>query len=39
MLVKLGIAVFKGSKITGKLVGFTFGGIIFIGAVYALITH
>ncbi|WP_282180291.1 MgtC/SapB family protein [Maribacter stanieri] len=39
MLVKLGIAAFKGSKITGKLVGFTFGGIIFIGVIYAVIAH
>ena len=37
MLVKLGIAVFKGSKVTGKLVGYTFAGIIVIGFLYAVI--
>lgn len=39
MFVKLGITVIKGSKITGKLVGFTFGGIIIIGIIYSFINH
>ncbi len=39
MLVKLGITVFKGSKITGKLVGYTFGSIILIGIIYSFINH
>ncbi|MDF4204318.1 MgtC/SapB family protein [Maribacter sp. SA7] len=39
MLVKLGISVFKGSKITGKLVGYTFVGIIVIGILYAVIAR
>lgn len=37
MLVKLGISVFKGSKTTGKFVGYTFGSIILIGVLYILI--
>ncbi|WP_036155485.1 hypothetical protein [Maribacter forsetii] len=37
MLVKLGIALFKGSKVTGKLVGYTFAGIIVVGFLYAVI--
>ena len=39
MLVKLGITVLKGSKITGKLVGYTFGGIIIIGILFSFINH
>ncbi|SKB61407.1 MgtC/SapB family protein [Maribacter arcticus] len=39
MLVKLGITVFKGSKITGKLVGYTFGIIIIMGILYSIITN
>tara|TARA_R110001592_G_scaffold4133_8_gene23198 strand:+ start:12923 stop:14194 length:1272 start_codon:yes stop_codon:yes gene_type:complete len=39
MLVKLGITVFKGSKITGKLVGYTFGSIIIIGILFSFINH
>lgn len=38
MLVKLGITVFKGSKTTGKFVGYSFGGIILIGIIYILIS-
>lgn len=37
MLVKLGITYFKGSKIAGKLVGYTFGAIILTGIIYILI--
>ncbi|MFT5737108.1 MAG: uncharacterized membrane protein (DUF4010 family) [Maribacter sp.] len=37
MLVKLGIAAFKGSKTTGKLVSYTFGSIILIGIIFILI--
>lgn len=36
-LVKLGIATLKGSKITGKLVGYIFGAIILVGIIYILI--
>lgn len=36
-LVKLGISFIKGSKTTGKLVGYVFGGIIIVGMVYILI--
>ncbi|MGS0527109.1 DUF4010 domain-containing protein [Zobellia nedashkovskayae] len=36
MLVKLGISIFKGSKTTGKLVGYTFGSIILVGVIYIL---
>jgi hypothetical protein len=36
---KLGITVFKGSKITGKLIGYTFGSIIIIGILYSFINH
>tara|TARA_R110002074_G_scaffold167299_2_gene328322 strand:- start:671 stop:1942 length:1272 start_codon:yes stop_codon:yes gene_type:complete len=39
MLVKLGITVLKGSKITGKLVGYTFSGIIIIGILFSFINH
>ncbi|APQ16159.1 MgtC/SapB family protein [Maribacter hydrothermalis] len=39
MLVKLGITLFKGSKVTGKLVGYTFAGIIVIGVLYAFFSH
>ncbi|MDO6472579.1 MgtC/SapB family protein [Maribacter sp. 1_MG-2023] len=39
MLVKLGIALFKGSKVTGKLVGYTFAGIIVIGVLYVVIAN
>lgn len=39
MLVKLGISIFKGSKVTGKLVGYTFAGIIVIGVLYAVIAN
>ena len=39
MLVKLGITVLKGSKITGKLVGYTFGSIIIIGILFSFINH
>lgn len=38
MLVKLGITLVKGSKTAGKLVGYTFGGIILIGVIYILIS-
>ncbi|MGJ8734955.1 MgtC/SapB family protein [Zobellia laminariae] len=39
MLVKLGISIFKGSKTTGKLVGYTFGSIILIGVIYILVNN
>jgi len=39
MLVKLGIALFKGSKVTGKLVSYTFASIIVIGVLYAVIAN
>ena len=39
MLVELGITVFKGSKTTGKFVGYTFGSIILIGIIYILISR
>ncbi|MGO4919590.1 MgtC/SapB family protein [Maribacter spongiicola] len=39
MLVKLGITIFKGSKVAGKLVGYTFTGIIVIGVLYAVIAN
>ncbi len=39
MLVKLGITAFRGSKTTGKLVTYTFGGIILIGIIYILISR
>ncbi|SDL36975.1 MgtC/SapB family protein [Kriegella aquimaris] len=39
MLVKLGISVFKGSKTTGKLVGYSFGAIILIGVIYIFINN
>ncbi len=38
MLVKLGITLVKGSKTAGKLVGYTFGGIILIGVIYILVS-
>jgi len=38
MLVKLGITYFKGSKSTGKLVGFAFGSIIILGIIYIFIS-
>lgn len=38
MLVKLGITLFKGTKTAGRLVGYTFGSIIFIGIIYILIS-
>ncbi|WP_249356595.1 DUF4010 domain-containing protein [Maribacter sp. ACAM166] len=34
MLVKLAIAVFKGTSTTAKFVGYTFGSIILIGIIY-----
>lgn len=37
-LVKLGIVYFRGSKATGKLVGYIFGSTILIGVLYILIT-
>ncbi|WP_111707667.1 MgtC/SapB family protein [Lutibacter citreus] len=37
MLVKLGISMLRGSKVTGKLVGYAFGIIILIGVIYILI--
>ena len=37
MIVKLGIAYFKGSKKTGKLVMLIFGSVIIIGISYILI--
>jgi uncharacterized membrane protein (DUF4010 family) len=37
MLVKLAITIFKGSRFTGKLIGFTFGGILLIGIVFIVI--
>ena len=39
MLVKLVISVFKGSQNTGKIVGYTFLGIIVIGVLYAMIAN
>ncbi|SHJ07625.1 MgtC/SapB family protein [Pseudozobellia thermophila] len=39
MLVKLGISVFKGSKTTGKFVGYSFGAIIVVGVLFILINH
>lgn len=39
MLVKFGITLFKGSKTTGRLVGYTFGSIIFIGIIFILINR
>lgn len=39
MLVKLGITIAKGSKITGKFVGYVFGSIILIGIIYILISR
>lgn len=39
MLVKIGIALFKGSKVTGKLVGYTFASIIVIGVLYTVIAY
>lgn len=39
MVVKLGIAIVKGSKITGRLVGYAFGGVVLLGALYILISH
>ncbi|WP_291960715.1 MgtC/SapB family protein, partial [Maribacter sp.] len=39
MLVKLGISIFKGSKVTGKFVGYTFAGIIVVGVLYAVIAN
>ncbi len=39
MLVKLGITMIKGSKTTGRLVGYTFGSIILIGIIYILINR
>lgn len=39
MLVKLGITLLKGSKTTGKLVGFAFGTVVFIGVLYILLTN
>ncbi|WP_405572659.1 MgtC/SapB family protein [Winogradskyella sp. Asnod2-B02-A] len=37
MLVKLGITVFKGSKVSGQLVGVAFGSTILIGIIYIFI--
>lgn len=37
MLVKLGISFVKGSKSTGKLVGYVFGGVIVVGVLYILL--
>ncbi|TXE16085.1 MgtC/SapB family protein [Psychroserpens burtonensis] len=36
MLVKLGITLFKGSKITGKFVSYAFGSVILLGIIYIL---
>ncbi len=36
-LVKLGISFIKGSKTTGKLVGYVFGSVIVVGVLYILI--
>lgn len=36
-LVKMGIAIFRGSKKTAQLVSFVFGGVIVFGVVYILI--
>ncbi|MCK0131610.1 MgtC/SapB family protein [Flavobacteriaceae bacterium F08102] len=38
MLVKLGITYFKGSKSTGRLVGYAFGSIILLGIIHILIS-
>ncbi|GER58110.1 hypothetical protein ULMA_02180 [Patiriisocius marinus] len=38
MLVKLGIAIFKGSKTTAKYVGFAFGSVIIIGVIWVLVS-
>ena len=37
MMVKLGIALLKGSRHTGQLVGYTFGGVILFGIIYILL--
>jgi len=39
MLVKLAISVFKGSKTTGKFVGYSFGTIILIGIIFICINN
>ena len=39
MLVKLGISVLKGSKTTGKFVGYSFGTIILIGIIFIIINN
>lgn len=36
-LVKLGIAVLKGSKATGRLVGYIFGSVIVVGTLYIIV--
>lgn len=38
MLVKLAITFFKGSRMTGKLVGLCYGSVVLLGVVYILIT-
>tara|TARA_R110000868_G_scaffold86347_4_gene242177 strand:- start:101 stop:1372 length:1272 start_codon:yes stop_codon:yes gene_type:complete len=38
MFIKIGITLFKGSKVAWKLVGSTFIGIIVIGIIYIMIT-
>lgn len=37
-LVKLGISMLRGSKVTGRLVGYVFGAVIAVGALFILIT-
>ncbi len=37
MFVKLGISFFKGSRVTGKLIGLAFGSVILVGFFYILI--
>lgn len=39
MLVKLGVSVVKGSKVTGKLVSYAFGSVIIIGIVYIFLSN
>lgn len=36
-MVKLGISFIKGSKVTRKLLGYVFGGVVIIGVLYILI--
>ena len=37
MTVKLGITFFKGSKKTGRLVGYAFGAVVFLGILYIVL--